>query len=307
MPRITRGPSKVADPELTNVPTDSQATPALPTRPSWSGLLRFSLVAVPVKAYAAVTSTSKPQFNQLHAGCGQRIRHEKRCPNHGPVDAAAIVRGYAYGPDQYVVMQAEELERFRPARDKALVLEQSVPLHDIDPVLFAGRCLYLLPDGPAAHHGYGVLATALTQAGKAFLGRVVLSGNRQLVLVRARGRLLLLDVLNYPAEVRATSGWEASLRASEGISEEVRLARQLVDAANSPLDWSRYRDTNTEELRALIEAKIANQPPTEPNGAAAAPDVLPMLEALKKSVAAASSPQLATQAPPARVRRRNSA
>ena len=39
MPRITRGPSKVADPELTNVPTDSQAAPALPTRPSWSGLL----------------------------------------------------------------------------------------------------------------------------------------------------------------------------------------------------------------------------------------------------------------------------
>jgi DNA end-binding protein Ku len=307
MPRNTRDRSKEADLNLPSVPTESAASPALPARPSWSGLLRFSLVTVPVKAYPAVTSTSKPQFNQLHAGCGQRIRHEKRCPNHGPVDAAAIVRGYAYGPDQYVVMQAEELERFRPARDKALVLEQSVPLHDIDPVFFAGRCLYLLPDGPGAHHGYGVLAATLTQAGTAFLGRVVLSGNRQLVLVRARGRLLMLDVLNYPAEVRATSGWEATLRANDGSTEELRLARQLVDAASSPLDWSRFRDTNTEELRALIEAKIANQPPPDATAAAATPDMLPMLEALKQSVAAASSPRMATQAPPARGRRRNSA
>ena len=308
MPRNTCARSRAADPDLTNVPTESVAAPTLPTRPSWSGLLRFSLVTVPIKAYPAVTSTSKPQFNQLHADCGQRIRHEKRCPSHGPVDAAAIVRGYAYGPDQYVVMQAEELERFRPAQDKALVLEQSVLLHDIDPVFFAGRCLYLLPDGTAAHHAYGVLASTLTQTGKAFLGRVVLSGNRHLVLVRARRRLLILDALNYPADVRATSGLETSLRATDGSAEELRLARQLVDAATSPLDWSHYRDTNTEELRALIEAKIADRPPTNANAAAATPDMLPMLEALKKSVAVASSTRTtATQEPAPRSRRRNTA
>ena len=43
-------------------------------RSSWSGLLRISLVAVPVKAYPAVSSTSiSPHFHLLHAGCGQRV------------------------------------------------------------------------------------------------------------------------------------------------------------------------------------------------------------------------------------------
>jgi len=55
-------------------------------RSSWSGLLRISLVAVPVKAYPAVSSTSSsPHFHLLHAGCGQRIGYQKHCPCHGAV------------------------------------------------------------------------------------------------------------------------------------------------------------------------------------------------------------------------------
>jgi DNA end-binding protein Ku len=130
---------------------------------------------------------------------GQRIRYEKHCPQHGAVAVEAIVRGYAYGPDRYVIVEAEELERLRPARDKALVLEQFAPVGDIDPTFYAGRSLYLLPDGVAAQHPYGVLAEAMQQAGQGALGRVVLSSQRQLVVVRPRSCLLVLDVLHYPA------------------------------------------------------------------------------------------------------------
>src|SRR4051794_25565902 len=72
------------------------------SRASWSGLVQFSLVAFPFKAFPAVSATETSHFHQLHAECGQRIRYEKRCPVHGPVDAAAIVRGYPYAPDRYV-------------------------------------------------------------------------------------------------------------------------------------------------------------------------------------------------------------
>jgi DNA end-binding protein Ku len=167
-------------------------------RSSWSGLLRVSLVAVPVKAYPAVSTTaSTPHFHLLHAGCGQRIGYQKHCPRHGTVPAEAIERGYEYAPGQHVVVEADELENLRPARDKALVLEQFVSMGDVDPVFFAGRSLYLLPDGSAAQHPYGVLVDALTGAVKVALGRVVLSGSRHLVLVRPCAKLLALDVLHY--------------------------------------------------------------------------------------------------------------
>ena len=138
-----------------------EASPALATpvsgprgRSTWAGLLQFSLVTVPVKAYPAADNSADVHFNQLHADCGQRIRYEKHCPVHGKVDTAAIVRGYQYAPDQYVVVDAAELEALRPAKDKALVLDQFLEAGDIDPIYFSGRTLYLLPDGLGARRPY---------------------------------------------------------------------------------------------------------------------------------------------------------
>ena len=74
-------------------------------RPSWSGLLQFSLVGIPLKAYPAVRSRDVPSGHLLHADCGQRLRYAKHCPRHGPVNAAAVVKGYEYGPGQHLVVE----------------------------------------------------------------------------------------------------------------------------------------------------------------------------------------------------------
>jgi DNA end-binding protein Ku len=208
-------------------------------RPSWSGLLRLSLVSVPVKAYPAVTSTATSPFHLLHAACGQRIRYAKNCPQHGAVEGDAIVRGYEYARDQFVVIEAEELNRLRPVKDRALILEQFLPVQEVAPTFFAGRSLYLYPDGPAAQHPYNVLVEAFHQAGQGALGRVVLSNQRQLVLVRASSRLLVLEVLHYPSQVRNVGSWEADLPASTATDSERQLAEQLIALARGPVDWER--------------------------------------------------------------------
>ena len=289
---------------LANGSSSGATAPAPRGRPSWSGLLRLSLVAVPVKAYPAVSSSSSPHGHLLHADCGQRIEYHKHCPRHGAVQSDAIVRGYAYAPDQYVVVEPQELDQLRPARDKALVLEQFVPVGDVDPTFFAGRSLYLLPDGPAAQHAYGVLAEAFGQAGTGALGRVVLSSQRQLVLVRPAGRVLVLDVLHYPAQVRSAAAWETDIAPSAASDAERDLAGQLIALASAPLDWARYRDTSAEELSALIQAKIAQQPLPAPADEPVA--ILHLLDALKQSVAQVGRREGAssTAAPPRKPRAR---
>jgi DNA end-binding protein Ku len=277
-------------------PTPPPAGATVPPRgrPSWSGLLRLSLVTLPVKAYPAVSSTPASHFHLLHAACGQRITSPRHCPQHGAVPADALVRGYEHAPEQYVVVEPQELEQLRPARDKALVLEQFVPVAHLPPTWYAGRSLYLLPDGPAAQHPYGVLAQAMQQAGQGALGRVVLSSQRHLVLVRPGGRLLILDVLHYPAQVRAAATYEADLPPCVASDAERDLAGQLIALASAPLDGTRYRDTSAEERTALIQAKLAQQPPP---GAADEPVILQLLDALKQSVAQAA--QAVPPAPPA--------
>jgi non-homologous end joining protein Ku len=84
------------------------------------------------------------------------------------------------------------------------------------------------------------------------------------------------------------------------------LARQLLALSSAPLDWGRYRDTRAEELTALLHAKIAQQPAAPP---AEEPVLLPLLEALKQSVAQVRDAELAsaaaTAAPKPRARRKS--
>ena len=271
-------------------------TPLAGSRPTWSGLLQLSLVGIPIKDYPAIRSREVGQFHQLHADCGQRIRYRKHCPVHGGVDASAIVRGYEYLRGQHVVVDPAELDRLRPARDRALRLERLIDPQQVDPARFAGRSFYLLADGRAAQPGYRLLVEALHRRGQWAVGRVVLNGHRQLVIVRPVASVLALHMLHYPEEVRACPAAPAGPPAT---AEEARLADVLLDAASGPLEWTVYRDERAEELRALIEAKIAGLPPAaEPAG------VLPLLEALKRSVAAAQAPTNGVPVPLAKVRRK---
>jgi DNA end-binding protein Ku len=274
-----------------NVTPDTSApgSPSLPGsaatrgRASWSGLLKLSLVTIPVKAYPAASTSQQIHFNQLHAGCGQRIRYEKHCPVHGQVDAGAIVSGYAYAPDQYVVVDQAELEPLRPAQERALCLERFLEPHALDPALFSGRTLYLLPDGMAAHHAYAVLTQMLGQRRKWALGRVVLGGHRVLALVRPCAQLLALHVLHFPEQLRSAAALPTLPRLEAASPEEQQLAGLLIDAACQPIAWSEYQDDAAEKLRTFIQAKLAGRTLTAP-----VPEEIPILQlvdALKRSVA----------------------
>ena len=286
---------------------EAAAAPALPGRgrASWSGLLRLSLVTLPVKAYPAAGAAPDLPCHQLHAGCGQRIRHPKHCPAHGPVDAGALVSGYEYAPGQFLVLDGADLDRLRPADDRALSLEHFLDVHALDPVFFSGRSLYLLPDGPAAHLAYAVLVEALHERHKAALGRVVLSHRRQLVLVRPASRLLAVHVLHYPAQLRSRGVLEATLRPAPAGAAEGRLAAALIDAASGPVCWEEYRDDSAEQLAALVEARLQGR-----TLEATAPEetpVLNLLDALRQSVTALQSPPRTEAASPAHGQRRKKA
>ena len=253
-------------------------------------------MAIPVKAYPATSTAPELSFHQLHAGCGQRIRYDKRCPVHGSVDSGGIVRGYAYAPDQHLVLDEAELDQLRPAKDKALILDRFLDPAQVDPVLFAGRSLYLWPDGPAARYPYGVLVQAMQQRKKWALARGVFSTRRVLGLVRPAGRLLAVHVLHFPAQLRSSAGWEA-VQAGAASSAEEELAGKLIDASSQPVTWAEYQDDTAAHLAGLVQARLQGQTPE-----VAAPEEIPvqsLLDALKQSVAQALPAEraVATAAP----------
>src|SRR5262245_28643423 len=113
--------------------------------------------------------------------------------------------------------------------------------------------------------------------------------HRQVVLVRPADTTLVLHVLHYPQHVRVCPQTVWPMK--QEPEEELRLAAMLIDAADGKVDWTTYADQTAQELKTLIEAKLAGQPVE----ATAPRAILSLLDALKESVQAgngkkASSP-----------------
>jgi DNA end-binding protein Ku len=198
-------------------------------------------------------------------------------------------------------VEPDELDDLRPAQDRALRLERFVPPDQCDPLAFSGRSLYLVPDGPAAEPAYGVLCQALSQRQRWAVGRLVLGGHRQLVVVRPLQSTLVLLVLHYPEQVRACPRPAPLPTPSPGqAGEELRLAEQLIEAASGRVDWTAYPDQAAQELRALIDLKLHGRPAAVVEVPC---PVLPLVEALRQSLAATEGPKAAKAARPRRPQR----
>src|SRR5213078_3806872 len=132
------------------------------SRSVWKGFLRFSLVAVPVRAYtAAASGGGGVALNQLHSVCNSRIQYKKSCPIHGEVPSGEIVSGYEYTKGQYVVVDTDELSKLRSEDDKAITIDTFISPTAIDPVYYTGKTYYLVPDGPVGQKPYALLQQAM--------------------------------------------------------------------------------------------------------------------------------------------------
>jgi DNA end-binding protein Ku len=253
-------------------------------RSIWSGAISFGLVNVPVKLYSAV-SRKTVRFHQLSDGV--RIQQKRVNPATGEeVPFESIVKGYEIAPGRYVTISPEELESIDPSKTRTIDIEEFVQLDEIDPI-FYDHPYYLLPDKGAAK-AYKLLVTAMEEAGKVAIARVVIRQKENLVAIRPTGDLLTMETMLFADEVVPRDEFDEieAADAAETSAREVEMAKMLIDTLSSEFDPSKYRDTYRERVLELIERKaegeeIAVAPTEEPR---AVPDLMAALEA---SVAAA--------------------
>jgi DNA end-binding protein Ku len=133
--------------------------------------------------------------------------------------------------------------------------------------------------------------------GKVGVGKLALYGREYLVAVRPQGRGIVMHTLHHAAEIRTIDAIDELNAVPLTVRpEEIKLARQVIDVFEKPLDLSSFTDEYLEGLRQIIEAKIAGQEIVAPVTEAPAP-VVNLMDALKKSLNAVS----ATKKRPAKV------
>jgi DNA end-binding protein Ku len=279
-------------------------------RAIWTGALSFGLVNVPVGVYSA-TDDKTIHFNQLERGTSDRVRNKRVNERTGEeVAYDAIVKGYDLGGGRYVILEPEELEAVEPGRSRTIEITDFVELEEIDPVYYKST-YYLAPQGAGAERAYALLREAMSETKKVGIATFVMRGKEHLVAIRPDERVLALETMFFPDEVRDPVAELDTLPSDDLTFKERELdtAKLLVESMTTAFDPERYTDTYRVAVEKLIDQKsrgetlTAVSPPSEPV------PVVDLMEALRKSVEAARAKRSAggNESTPSRVGDRDSA
>lgn len=259
-------------------------------RSIWKGAIAFGLVNVPVKVYAA-TEDHDVSLHQVHSRDGGRIRYQRKCEICGEVvDYSDIDKAWADG-DRTVILTGDDLSTLPAERSREIDVVEFVPSDQIDPIMF-DRSYFLEPDSTSSK-AYVLLRRTLEATDRTAIVHFALRQKTRLGALRVHGDVLLLQSLLWDDEVREANfpALDEKVRISE---QELKMSSSLVSSFESDFAPEKFGDDYQEQLRELIEAKLAKGHDVstadtfgadEDAGEGGGGEVLDLMEALKRSVA----------------------
>jgi DNA end-binding protein Ku len=290
----------------------------------WTGTLSFGLVNLSVALYPA-TEPKDVRFHLFDRETGQRVRYrrviagesapepqaEDELPGTreeptnragsesvvGPRSTVAqqetevayddLVRGVEVEPGRAALLEPGEIERVRPQRSRTIDIEDFVDLADIDPVYFEKTYFVAARPDAGGDKPYVLLHRALQRSGKVGIGRFVLRTKPHLVAVRPVRGVLALETLFFGDEVREPSRFAPALDPATITEGELDLAQRLIDVLATEWDPGRYSDDYREQLLRMIAEKTPSPVEEERAGGPSPSPAADLMDALRKSVAAA--------------------
>jgi DNA end-binding protein Ku len=205
---------------------------------------------------------------------------------NAPVAPADLVKGYEYEKGQYVVLEQEDLRALAHQTSTEIQIVEFVRFMEIDPV-YLETSYYVIPD-ENAEKAYALLLEAMRETGYAAVGQLTMHRRDHVIILRPGKRGLIGHTMFYPDEVRASEEFrtDTSLMAEK----ELGLAKALIVALAKPFDPAQFKNTFREQLRGLIESRVAGRQVTRIESREPA-KVIDIMDALKRSLAQATEKQ----------------
>ncbi len=224
-------------------------------RAIWKGHIQFSLVTIPIRVYSAIEASETVRFNQLHSEDYGRITYDKRCKKcNEQVSNEQIVKGFEYEPDQYVVVEQDDIDKLRVKSTRIIEIQGFVDASEVHPTLY-DTPYFAGPDGAVGAKTYALLCHTLKESNRLGVGKVVLRDRESIVLLSPQGEGLLMHKIRYPNELRDIAT-VPQLEDLEVDKDQLQLAQTLVDSMSMSLSDIELRDGYMEALKGLVQAKI---------------------------------------------------
>ncbi|WP_188207074.1 non-homologous end joining protein Ku [Alkalibacillus aidingensis] len=249
----------------------------------WKGTISFGLVNIPVKLHSA-TENKDIKLRNLHKECQSPVQYEKTCPVcDKEVTNDDIVKGFEYTKNKFVILEDEDLEQLKEAKDdKSVEIVDFVKLEEIDPIYF-DRSYYLSPNDGGGK-AYSLLRQALEETGKIGLAKITIRSKEHLAVVRIYKNTLVMETIHYPDEVRAVGEVPNVPEEDNIVEKELETAKMLIDQLTTEFEPEKYTDEYRTALLDLIEQKKEGKEVATAKEPEKPDNVTDLMEALEKSL-----------------------
>jgi DNA end-binding protein Ku len=220
-------------------------------RAIWSGAIGFGLVNIPVKLFSAVQG-SELDLDMLDKKDHSNIKFQRVNAETGKVvNWENIVKGYMLN-GKYVVLDNEDFAKASPEKSKIISIEEFIDGKEIDSIYFETP-YYLQPD-KSGEKAYVLLRDALEKSGKFGLGTYVLRNREHLCILKPLEKAIVLNTIRFHEEIRDMGELKIP-ETSKAKPGELKMALALIDQLTAKFDISKYKDSYTDSLLKVIQAK----------------------------------------------------
>jgi DNA end-binding protein Ku len=251
-------------------------------RAIWSGSISFALINIPVKLYSASESRGGIHLNMVRKSDLSPIGYKKVAKNDNQeVTFGEVVKAYEYQPGEYVEISEDDFEKANTEKTHTIDIAIFADERELD-VRYFDKPYYMEP-AKGAEKPYALLREALAKKKKIAVARFVLKDREHLAAIKPVDQVLVLNQMRFPSELRTPT--DLKLPDAKQVKQgELDMALKLVDQLTEPFIAEDYHDTYTEELEALIDAKVKGKQPAKKGSAKTSLATKDLMASLKASL-----------------------
>lgn len=254
-------------------------------RATWRGFLKIGELTCGVGLHAAASTSQRVAFHTINRATGHRVRRRFIDSETGkPVEKEDQVKGYEAAPDQYIVLEQEEIDAALPQSDKMLDVQGFVADDAVD-TAYLDRPYYLSPGGGAAAETFALIRDGMREKGVAALARAMLFRRSRTLLVRPYEDGLVATTLNFDYEVRSAEEAFSEIPDMTIKGEMLQLAEHIIGTKKGSFAPESFEDRYDAALAELVRAKMEGREIRAPKPARDE-KVVDLMEALRASAKA---------------------
>jgi DNA end-binding protein Ku len=266
------------------------------SRPYWKGYLKLSLVACPVSVFTATTSSERVSFRQINKQTGNRLRQQLIDEvTREPVEASDKGRGYEVDKGVYIQVDDDELEALEVESNHTIDIDSFVPRSQIDERYFDSS-YYIAPNDQVGREAFAVIREAMRGKDMVGLGRIVLAKRERVIALQPWEKGLLGTTLRYAYEVRSAGEYFDEIPDTKIPKDMLQLAEHILESKAADFDPATFTDHYEQAVVEMLKSKQAGAPVRKQKAAAPTSNVVNLMDALKRSIAAEKSSAKASPA-----------